>query len=266
MQFRAQLSKTGALLTVITAFSSCTRSQPSDPVPEDRVISRGEPQAANNNAGPLADKLSNSAQVTNAQAEVPAASNQPSTGENMGRGFQGVMQLRIEATGKPPRTLRFMSLGNASRLQSEGSPPFDVLFLDEKVVVLDHAKKEYRTAKLDDLKERSDTGNVKSERLETRQSIEKVTCSDWRLTEGPLRIDACVAGLPGQFNVGKFETATGVHIPAWAKSLFAEEYLPVMATVYDAGGKPVYSLKLEEYGPGPVDAQLFTVPSNYRQL
>ena len=45
----------------------------------------------------------------------------PSTMENMGRNFQGRMEFKVSVAGQPDRTLRYMSQGNASRLQISSS-------------------------------------------------------------------------------------------------------------------------------------------------
>jgi hypothetical protein len=223
-----------------------------------------EPPAADYNAGPLAGKLPVSSATP--VAVDPAVSGRPSKDDDMGRAFQGVMELRIEHRQQSPLSLRFMSLGNAARLQCEGGPrSFDVLILDEKLVTLDHAQRRYKT-QLQGEPEAPEGDNVKTKHLDTRQTIEGVICDDWTLTDGTQRIEACLAGLPGEFNPAKLAAATGIHLPNWVAALFADKYLPVIAKVYDASQRELYSLRLSKWAPGPVDPALLTVPSNYQPM
>jgi hypothetical protein len=84
------------------------------------------------------------------------------------------------------------------------------------------------------------------------------------MTDGALRISACVSPLPGTFDVDKFETVSGLDVPAWVERLLDEQTLPLRASVADAHGRELYSLELVEYSPGPVDESMLVMPATYR--
>lgn len=218
-------------------------------------------------------------QTVNASPET-ALDERPSVDENMGRGFQGTLALRIRAPSTE-RTLRYQTRGNRARLQvdapngsaaqapAERSPgarmSFDALIWDQSISMLNHAARTYQTLALDDVKERAEPdADVKIQKTGERGRLSGVTCERYEITQGKLHISACVSALPGTFNVDKFETVSRVDVPPWAEQLLDDEMLPLQAKVTDAGGRELYSLELIEYSPGPVDEAMLALPSNYR--
>jgi hypothetical protein len=107
---------------------------------------------------------------------------------------------------------------------------------------------------------------VHLEKSGERSSIEGVMCEAVSLQQGPIHVDACVSGLPGEFDVDKFEAATGIDVPAWAEQLLKQQLLPLRATARDEHGRELYRLELTEYSAGPVDRDLLSIPANYRQI
>jgi hypothetical protein len=208
-----------------------------------------------------------------AQIAERAAFAPPSTAENMGRNFQGRMEFKVSVAGQPDRTLRYMSQGNASRLQIDRArEPIDLLFLDDRLYELDHVAKSYRVIELSKVAEETSepTKQVRLRQPEPgapveRKMVEGVVCDDWKISEGGVRIEACVAGLPGSFNVDKFETVTKLDVPGWLEKLLAEDSLPVSVTARDGEGKVIYSVQLQSYVAGPVDVENLSVPANYKR-
>lgn len=201
-----------------------------------------------------------------------AAYSQPSIQENMGRNFQGRMEFRISVTGQPDRTLRYMSQGNASRLQVDrAKDPVDLLFTAGQLYALDHVAKSYRSFELARVPETTSDAKrpvrlreqVPATPVE-RKMVQGVVCEDWKISEGSVRIEACVAGLPGPFNVDKFETVSGLDVPTWLEQLLADDNLPVSVVARDGEGKLLYSVQLESYVAGPVDLENLSLPPNYK--
>jgi hypothetical protein len=196
-----------------------------------------------------------------------AVDERPSVDENMGRGFQGRLAMRIRAPSGE-RTLRYQTRGNRARLQVDApgdsaaagaqSPGvgtnFDALIWDQSISTLNHERKSYQTVALDDVKANAKPdADVKIQKTGERSSLSGVTCERYEMTQGELKISACVSAVPGSFDVGKFETLSQVDVPPWAEQLLEDDLLPLQAKVTDAGGRELYSLELIEYSPGPVD-------------
>ena len=77
----------------------------------------------------------------------------PSTDENMGRSFEGVIELRSSARAGA-RRLRYLSRGNDARLQVDGMggrDDFDALIWGESVSIIDNERQTYRTFALDSI-------------------------------------------------------------------------------------------------------------------
>jgi hypothetical protein len=202
-----------------------------------------------------------------------APGERPSVDRNMGRGFQGVLAVRIHQASGQSQDLRYLNLGNTARLQIDtlGDTPrrgaplhFDALIWGESISVLDHQRRSVRTLPLGQIRARSETETpVTIRRTGERSNLQGVFCERFELQQAELRVDACVASLPGTFAVDELETVSGLDVPAWVEQLLKEELMPLRASVRDAAGKERYSLELMQYAPGPVDASMLGVPENY---
>lgn len=205
-----------------------------------------------------------------------APGERPSLQQNMGRGFQGKLALHLSHSSGAQQQLRFLSLGNTARLQVDSLDQpqpsahpmhLDVLFWGEQLSVLNHEQRTARTLSLQQIRpsEEPETA-VELKNTSERSSIQGVLCEAVSLQQGPVHVDACAGGLPGEFDVDKFEAATGVDVPAWAETLLKKQLLPLRATARDAQGHELYRLELTEYSAGPVDRDLLVVPTGYRQI
>jgi hypothetical protein len=194
-----------------------------------------------------------------------AAVERPSVQDNMGRAFQGALKLRVRGTGGE-RQLAFLASGNRARIQIDSvrGNNFDALVWDDSIALLDHERKTYAAVPLDGL-EPGDEPKVDIERRSTgeRQILQGVVCEPYELTQGPYVISTCVSGVPGDFDVDKFETVSALDVPAWAESLLADHLLPIVATVRE-GGRELYRVELIEYSPAPIDAASLTLPASYQ--
>ncbi len=76
-------------------------------------------------------------------------------------------------------------------------------------------------------------------RASDRIMMHGLTCYPWRLDSGRQKIEACVRGLPGPFDTDKLETLMGKDVPAWLEQLVKLEYLPIAATVTEAGASSI---------------------------
>lgn len=205
-----------------------------------------------------------------------ATGERPSLQQNMGRGFQGKLGLRLTKSNGAQEQLRFLSLGNTARLQVDaaGQPPpgshpqhLDVLFWGEQLSLLDHEQRTARTLSLQQIRPSEEPeAHVELKKTGERSSMQGVICEAVSLQDGPVHVDACAGGLPGEFDVDKFEAATGVDVPAWAEALLKQQLLPLRATARDEQGRELYRLELTEYSAGPVDRDLLNIPANYRQI
>ena len=191
----------------------------------------------------------------------------------MGRGFQGTLALRLHQASSA-HDLRYQAYGNTARLQLDalekpvgGKAPFhfDALIWDQSLSLIDHERRSVRTMPLAEIQATQATGGASIEKTGERVSIQGVFCERYHLQDGPLRVDACVSALPSAFDVGKFETVSGLDVPPWLEQLLLDKLVPLRAVARDAGGER-YSIELIEYSPGPVDASLLVLPSNYRAL
>jgi hypothetical protein len=193
---------------------------------------------------------------------------------DMGRGFQGTLNVRLRAPSGD-HSLRYLTRGNTARLQvdrlASNAPQMkagsnlDVMIWDENIAVLDHQQRTYRTSVLEQVKPVDEAdSNPEIKKTGDRLGILGVICEQYQITDGPLSISACVSPLPGTFDVGKFEKVSGIDVPPWAERLLDEQLLPLRASVADAGGRELYSLELVEYSPGPVDDSMLTLPPTYR--
>jgi len=205
-----------------------------------------------------------------------ATGERPSLQQNMGRGFQGKLALALSKSGGAQEQLRFLSLGNTARLQIDasgqaqaGPPPrhLDVLFWGEQLSLLDHEQRTARTLSLQQIRPSEEPeAHVELRKTGERSSIQGVICEAVSLQDGPVHVDACAGGLPGEFDVDKFEAATGLDVPAWAETLLKQQLLPLRALARDEHGRELYRLELTEYSAGPVDRELLSVPANYRPI
>jgi hypothetical protein len=210
-------------------------------------------------------------------APAPGAPGErPSLQNNMGRGFQGKLALRLTKSDGTQQQMRFLSLGNTARLQVDSLEQprptthpihLDVLFWGEQLSLLDNEQRTARTLPLQQIRPTEEaTTPVELKKSGDRGTLQGVVCEAVSLQQGPIRVEACVSSLPGEFEVDKFEAATGLDVPAWAETLLKEELLPLRATARDEQGREIYRLELTEYSAGPVDRELLSVPANYRQI
>jgi hypothetical protein len=200
----------------------------------------------------------------------------PSLQQDMGRRFQGKLALRLTDSSGAQQQLRFLSLGNTARLQIDPLPRaqapaharhVDVLFWGEQLSLLDHEQRTARTLPLQQIRPTEEPETpVEVKKSGERSTIEGVVCEAVSLQQGPIHVDACVSGLPGEFDVDRFEAAANVDVPPWAEQLLKQELLPLRAIARDAQGRELYRLELTEYSAGPVDRELLSVPANYRQI
>jgi hypothetical protein len=185
--------------------------------------------------------------------------------DNMGRNFEG--RLRQRFTGSNPLEFSYLSHGERGRLQIQklgSQPTFDAIFAGDQALVLDHVRRRYRSVDLNRVeKKREKDEEVRVERTEDRKEVKGLLCYPWQLTSGAQHISACVRGLPGPFDTDKFETLSGLDVPAWVEKLVSERYLPIEATVTE-GGRKVYELVLEQYSPDEVPENELSVPANYQ--
>lgn len=213
-------------------------------------------------------------QAGGATSVVPSLGDRPSVDDNMGRGFQGTLALRLLGP-QQSYALRYASRGNTARLQVDpleakdkpASRHLDVLIWGENISILNHRDRTVQTLELDSVSPRGDdAADVDIEKTGERSTLLGVGCERYEMKDGPLRISACVSALPGTFEVDKLETAARIDVPAWLEDLLKDELLPLQGSVREAGGREVHSFELIEYSPGPVDESQLALPTNYRVI
>jgi hypothetical protein len=251
---------------------STTRQAAAEATPEETRLDASTPALLppSTSAGP--DNL----QAFNARVPAPGAPGErPSVSQNMGRGFQGTLLLRVHE-GAQTHELRYLSLGDRARIQidartaSSGHPPlhFDALIEGDDISVFDHSKRTLHSVPLAQIqpKDTSDAASVHVEKTGESVTLSGVPCEPYQIQDAKLRVTACVSALPGTFDIGKFESVSGIRAPAWVEALLKQQRFPLRASATDSTGHERYSLELVEYTPGPVNAALLTVPSAYRRL
>lgn len=203
---------------------------------------------------------------------TPSIADRPSVDDNMGRGFQGTLALRVVGP-RQSYGLRYSSRGNAARLQIDpleakdksASRHLDALIWGGNISLLNHADRTVQTVVLDNVSpQEEDSDGVEIEKTGERTTLFGVGCEQYEMKDGPLRISACVSALPGTFEVDKLETVARVDVPAWLENLLKDELLPLRGSVREAGGRELHSFELIEYSAGPVDESQLTLPANYR--
>lgn len=192
----------------------------------------------------------------------------PSTNQNMGRDFQGALELEVRTTAGKQQRIRYLSRGNDARLQLDdvgGSSSFDALVWGENLSVIDNQAKTYRTIALDTAKKLDgEEHEVRVDATGERSLIDGVGCERYEIADGPVRVSAWVTALSGTFAVDVLEAASGIDVPSWAELLLDQQRLPLRATARDAGGGELYTLNLIRYTAGPVDDSQVALPSNYQ--
>jgi hypothetical protein len=283
------------LLTALGSISACAISacgrRPNAAEEEARARTSPAQQAAEETR-PLEKRLNTSTpaqvprstgagpenlQAFNAQVPAPGAPGErPSVSQNMGRGFQGSLLLRVR-DGSRTHELRYLSLGDRARIQIDARTSggaqaplhFDAVLEGDNILIFDHAKRTIRTISLAQIKPRP--GSDASAAVHVKKTGESVTlggvpCEPYQIEQPDLRVTACVSALPGSFDIGKFETVSGIQAPAWVEALLNQQQFPLRAQVTDPKGHDRYSLELVEYSPGPVNTALLTVPADYQRL
>jgi hypothetical protein len=192
----------------------------------------------------------------------------PSIEQNMGRDFQGALELELRTAEGKQRKLRYLSRGNDARLQLDdigGSTSFDVLVWGENLSIIDNRAKTYRTIALDSAKKlEGDEHEVRVDATGERSLIDGVGCERYEIVDGPVRITAWVTALSGTFSVDVLEAAVGIDVPSWAELLLDQQRFPLRASARDASGRQLYTLEPIQYSAGPVDDSLVALPSDYR--
>jgi hypothetical protein len=262
----------GATLVAIACILPTCKAKQMEELPASTTHLAAEQNSA---AGPPAS-APGAAGNTGLPPAAGAVGERPSLQQNMGRGFQGTLALRLSKSDGDQQALRFLSLGNTARLQvdalGESKPAahplhLDVLFWGEQLSLLDHEQRTARTLSLQQIRPSEEpAAHVELKRTGERSSIQGVFCEAVSLQDGPVHVDACAGGLPGEFDVDKLEAATGLDVPAWVETLVKQQLLPLRATARDEQGRELYRLELTEYSAGPVDRDLLSVPANYRQI
>lgn len=187
--------------------------------------------------------------------------------QNMGRNFEGRLQLRVNGL-RGPLAIRYLSRGDRGRLQIDrpGAASFDAIFAGDQAIVLDHTHRRYRTYDLNTVAPRAEaTQDVQVERATDRREMSGLLCYPWRLSSGRQKVEACVRGLPGPFDTDKLETLSNLDLPAWLERLLSERYLPISATVTE-DGRRVYDVEILQYSPDEVSENELSVPENYQKL
>lgn len=243
------------LLGVVAAVA-CKASPPTPEAPPSEGAERGTTTTV---AAP-------GMQANEGAAGAAAVVERPSVADNMGRAFQGALQLRVrDADGE--RGLRYFASGNKARIQIDGAQGknFDALVWDDQITTFDHERKSYTSVALAGLEAADEAKvEVKREPVGERQTLQGVVCQPYRLEQTPYTIETCVSGVPGDFDVDKFETVSAIDVPAWAESLLEDHLLPIQATVRE-GSREVYRIELVQYSPAPIDAATLSVPESYRR-
>lgn len=202
-------------------------------------------------------------------ATAPATENaRPSTDRNMGRDFQGALELELRSAGGKQHRIRYLSRGNDARLQLDdigGDRDFDALIWGENLSVIDNRARTYRTIALDTAKKlEGDEHDVRIDTTGERALIDGVGCERYEIVDGPARITAWVTALSGTFAVDVLEAASGIDVPSWAERLLDEQRLPLRASARDDKGQELYTLELIRYTPGPVADSMVALPSDYK--
>ncbi len=200
-------------------------------------------------------------------AEAPVNA-RPSIDENMGRGFQGALELRL-SDARGPRALRYLAKGNTARFQLDGvkgGAGIDALLWGENVSLLDNRSRTYHTRALEEIDAPASAPHpdVNVQKTGERLTMQGVICERYQISEGPQKIDACVMAVPGEIDVAKFEALTRLDVPAWVERLLNEDLFPLSAKVTDAAGKEMYRLELVTYSPGPVSDAELSLPTDYK--
>jgi len=187
---------------------------------------------------------------------------------NLARNFQGEFVAEIIRRGQAqPATFRYASHSEKLRMQLQGtSKDFDVLARDDRLHVLDHDNDRYRSFDLSEMDSKAEFENVPSKISGEMGRIEGVNCEKRTMQAEGLRIEMCVGAIPGKFELGVFEKATGVEAPDWLATLIEDSFIPLTATAYTEDGQEAFSMKVTKYSPNPAPAALFELPSTYQAM
>lgn len=271
LESKRWFTRGATLLAIAGVLPACKAKQM-----EELPASTTHLAAEQNSAAAPAGAATGAAGSTGLPPPAGAAGERPSLQQNMGRGFQGKLALRLTKSSGAQEQLRYLSLGNTARLQVDPvgqappgapAPHLDVLFSGEQLSLIDHEQRAVRTLSLQQIRPTEEPeAHVELKKSGDRSSIQGVFCEAVSLQDGPVHVDACAGGLPGEFDVDKFEAATGLDVPAWAETLLKQQLLPLRATARDEQGRELYRLELTEYSAGPVERDLLSIPTNYRQI
>lgn len=196
-----------------------------------------------------------------AQPDVP-----PPRDPNLSRTFQGDLLSEIQLADGRRGTLRYTSDAEHARVQLQGlGPGFDLLIDEEHIFQLDHEARTYRSQRLEDLEATIDRQpTVRQDVSGGRTTHAGLTCQQQTLRSEQLRVEACVRGLPGDFELGILETMTNVRTPDWLVALLRQGQIPIKATGFDANGRQTFTFAVTRYAPDVLPDAVFELPETYR--
>jgi hypothetical protein len=260
----------GACALLFVCLGACKARRLSEELPATDTHGAAEQNAAEQALTGSAGRASN--QLPPAPG---APGERPSVDQNMGRGFQGTLALRVRKASGGAVDLRYLSLGNTARLQLDSSEAgvvagapvhLDALIWGESLTLMDHQRRSLSTFPLRQIRPGDEPApKVAIQKTGERSSLQGVFCERYVIQDGPLHVDAWVSGLPGKFDIDKLEAVSRLDVPAWVEELVKEDLLPLSANARDDQGRERYTLELVQYSAGPVDPELLSAPDNYRR-
>lgn len=224
---------------------------------------------------PAPSSTETSSSMTDVTVRNTLAVNPATVGASLGRTFQGEIVADVFLPNKSqPAAFRYMASGDRMRMRLDGSTSdFDVIAEGKTLAVLNHGNHSFRKFDLPDVDDGPVSKGVSGDRkndLKISKNEDAVTfqaglrCEEHTITGAHTEIHACVAGLPGAFERGLFERATGVQLPAWLAALVDNEGIPLRARGHH-GNSGDFTLTVTRYSAEPLADASFLVPSNYVQ-
>lgn len=200
--------------------------------------------------------------------------NPATVGATLGRTFQGELVADVTLPGKAQAaTFRYATSGDRLRMRLEGSPKdFDLLAEGKTLKILDHKQKTYRNLDLTSVKDKpiadkatrpEDLEATANEKIVTSQA--GLRCEERKISGEQTDIQACVSALPGSFERGVFEQATGIAIPAWLASLIDDEEIPLRAKGRQPGTPGEFSVVVTRFSAEVLSEEAFAVPTGYTE-
>lgn len=197
-----------------------------------------------------------------AQPDVP-----PPRDPSLSRTFQGDLLAEIRLADGRLGTFRYTSDADHARLQLQGlEPQFDVLVDADRIVRFNHDARSYQSHRLDEFDEAVEReATVRQDVSGGRTTHAGLTCQKQTLRTETLRVEACVRGLPGDFELGVLEGVTEARSPDWLLALLRQGQIPVAATGFDPkNDREVFTFAVTRYAPEALPEAVFEIPENYR--